>query len=203
MGPEASETRTLLLDAAEALMRESGYGAVTSRRIAGKVGVKGALIHYYFRTMDDLFTALWRRYADRRIAQHSEAVASLQPLRAFWEFSHDGADVTFTIEFLALARSRPAIRAEIARTGELIRGMQTKRLSQCLDEYEVGPPEFISAVIGGIARILVMEHAIGMTRSHATILQHIEEWLTRLEGKRKATPTTMRLRSANGSDKFI
>src|SRR5262249_23627983 len=53
-GDESSATRALLLEAAEDLMREEGYPAVTTRRLAGRVGVSNQLVHYYFRTMDDL-----------------------------------------------------------------------------------------------------------------------------------------------------
>jgi TetR/AcrR family transcriptional regulator len=56
-GTETSETRSALLDVTEALMLEEGYAAVSSRRIAAEVGVTAALIHYYFRTLDDLFIA--------------------------------------------------------------------------------------------------------------------------------------------------
>ena len=38
IGAESSETRAALLDAAERLMLEHGYAAVTSRRVAGAAG---------------------------------------------------------------------------------------------------------------------------------------------------------------------
>ena len=57
IGALTSKTRSSLLNAAESLMRESGYAAVTSRRLAAKAGLKPQLVHYYFRTMDDLFLA--------------------------------------------------------------------------------------------------------------------------------------------------
>lgn len=48
-----SATRTALLDAAEAPMLQEGYAAVTSRRIAARVGLPNA-IHCYFETMDQI-----------------------------------------------------------------------------------------------------------------------------------------------------
>ena len=65
LGAETSQTRARLLDAAEALMFDEGYAAVTSRRVAARAELKPQLVHYYFRTMDDLFLALYRRRAEQ------------------------------------------------------------------------------------------------------------------------------------------
>ena len=64
-GAETSKTHAALLDAAEALMLAEGYAAVSSRRAAAAAGLKPALVHYYFATMDDLFLALYRRRVSR------------------------------------------------------------------------------------------------------------------------------------------
>ena len=62
-GPDA-KNRGVLLDAAEQLMLEDGYAAVTSRRVAERAGLKPQLVHYYFRTMDELFIEVFRRRAE-------------------------------------------------------------------------------------------------------------------------------------------
>ena len=61
IGAPDAKNRGVLLDAAEQLMLEEGYAAVTSRRVAEKAGLKPQLVHYYFRTMEDLFLAVFRR----------------------------------------------------------------------------------------------------------------------------------------------
>ena len=69
-GPvENSAMRDALIDATEQLIREEGYAAVSTRRIAAKAGVKGPLIHYYFNTIDDLYLAVFRRIADEGLAE--------------------------------------------------------------------------------------------------------------------------------------
>ena len=82
IGSEDSKTRSALLDAAQELMLEEGYAAVTSRRVAARADLKPQLVHYYFRTMDDLFLALFRRGAERNLDRQERALASPQPLRA-------------------------------------------------------------------------------------------------------------------------
>ena len=44
MGPSTSATSNALLDAAERVLRNEGYGAASSRRIAGEAGVKQQLV---------------------------------------------------------------------------------------------------------------------------------------------------------------
>jgi AcrR family transcriptional regulator len=108
----------VLLDAAEMLMLEDGYAAVTSRRLAARAGLKPQLVHYYFRTMDDLFLALCRRRDNQGLQRQALALASAQPLWALWDLGRDPRGTAMTIEFVALANHRKAIRAELAASAE-------------------------------------------------------------------------------------
>src|SRR5204862_323990 len=129
IGAEDSKTRAQLLDAAEHLMIEEGYAAVTSRRVAAKAGLKPQLVHYYFRTMDDLFVALVRRGAEQNLKRQARALASPQPLRALWAFSTDPAGTAFIMEISALANHRKEIRAEWAAYAEQFRQLQNEALT--------------------------------------------------------------------------
>ena len=115
IGAEASETRAQLLDAAEQLLVEDGYAAVTSRKVAAKAGLKPQLVHYYFRTMDDLFLEVFRRRAEENVVRIERAAGGDGSLRSLWQLNADPRGARFTIEFVALANHRKAIRAEIAR----------------------------------------------------------------------------------------
>ena len=81
IGAENWKGRAALLDATEQIMLEEGYAAVSSRRIAQKAGLKPQLVDYYFRTMDDLFLAAFRRRAEEGLERQAEALTSGQPLR--------------------------------------------------------------------------------------------------------------------------
>src|SRR6476469_5572482 len=113
LGTEDSKTRGQLLDAAEQLMLEEGYAAVTSRRVAAKASLKPQLVHYYFRSMDDLFLATFQRRGEQGMERHAKALSADQPLRAMWEMATDPRGTALTLEFAALANHRKAIRAEI------------------------------------------------------------------------------------------
>ena len=90
-GTESSKTRAVLLDVTEELMRTEGYAAISSRRVASEAGVTGALVHYYFPTLDDLFVEVFRRGAEQNLERHARALEKPQPLRALWGFSIEPA----------------------------------------------------------------------------------------------------------------
>ena len=71
-----STTRDLLVAATSQIMVEEGYAAATSRRVAAKAGVKPALVHYYFPTMDELYLAVFRRGAAVYLERQQKALAS-------------------------------------------------------------------------------------------------------------------------------
>src|SRR3954447_15184813 len=114
LGGVDSKTREELLDAAEQLMLEEGYAAVTSRRVGREAGISPQLVHYYFRTMDDLFLEMFRRRAEEGFARFERAIEAEPTLRTIWSSLTDGRGAVFNIEFVALANHRKAIRAEMA-----------------------------------------------------------------------------------------
>ena len=124
-GPDA-KNRGVLLDAAEQLMLEDGYAAVTSRRVAERAGLKPQLVHYYFRTMDEMFIEVFRRRAKQGLDAQAHALASAQPLWALWDFGTDPASTQLTMEFMGLANHRKALRAEIAFYAERFREQQVQ-----------------------------------------------------------------------------
>jgi AcrR family transcriptional regulator len=186
IGAEDSATRKALLDAAMHLMVTEGYAAVTSRRVAAQAGLKPQLVHYYFRTMDDLFIALVRRGAEQNLARQARALASPRPLRALWEFSSDPGGTTLTMEFSALANHRKAIRAELAAHAEEFRRLQSRVLSHVMEGYEIDPALFpaeaILVLMIAVSQILVIEETLGVTTGHAEMRALVERLLARYEG---------------------
>jgi AcrR family transcriptional regulator len=186
IGAQDSKSRALLLDAAERLLLEEGYAAVTSRRIASKADLKPQLVHYYFRTMDDLFLAVYRRRAEQNLERHARALASAQPLRALWELSIDPRGTAFTMEFVALANHRKAIRTEIAQHAERFRQMQLDAVASMLERYGIPadacPPVVVVLAMTGLSQMLVLETALGITSGHDETVALVERYLRELEG---------------------
>jgi AcrR family transcriptional regulator len=171
-------------------MLEEGYAAVTSRRVAAEAGLKPQLVHYYFRTMDDLFLALFRQRAAQGLERQARALASEQPLWALWELSRDSRGTALTMEFTALANHRKAVRAEIASYAERYRAEQLKVIAELFARYGVNEDR-LPAVVGtvlmtSISRFLVIEEVtLGMASGHAETVAFVEQFLGELEGVRR------------------
>lgn len=191
---DGANTRKLILDATEAIMREEGYAAVSSRRVAERAGLASPLIHYHFGTMDDLFLALYRRTEERFLDRQQAALASANPAMALWKLSVE-PNSEFVSEFIALAIHRPAVREEIARSNDRARAAQTAALAQALGEAGVGsedlPADVLAFLIAAASRTLVTECALGASLGHDAARAFIERSLARLgEQRSEVAPST-------------
>ena len=194
LGAESSQTRARLLDAAEALMFDEGYAAVTSRRVAARAELKPQLVHYYFRTMDDLFLALYRRRAEQGLERQARALAGEQPLWALWDLSRDPRGTAVTMEFTALANHRKAIRAEITASAERYRAEQARGIATVFERYELASdvpvPVVCTVLLTAVSRFLVIEHeTLGMSTGHDETVAFVEQLIRSLEGDRRTRPT--------------
>jgi AcrR family transcriptional regulator len=198
-GPKGAETRARLLDIAEHLMLDEGYAAVTTRRVAGIAGVNPALVHYYFPVTDDLFLAVFRHGADRALERQQAASASAQPLRAMWAQWLDPRGTGLVMEFTALANHRKAVRAELADYGQRHRAVEIEAVARVFAEYGVDPdemtPEQLVLQMTAVARMLVVEDAMGLTAGHDAARAPIEAFLDHYEplpraaARRKPAPS--------------
>ena len=160
IGGPAAKNRGVLLDAAEQLMLEDGYAAVTSRRMADRAGLEAQAL----------------------------ALKSPQPLWSLWEFGIDPASTQLTMEFMGLANHRKALRTEIACYAERFRAQQVDAISTALRCYGLEtsdvPPVIWAVFATSVSRMLVMERALGMSAGHDEMLAFCEAWIHRMEGER-------------------
>jgi AcrR family transcriptional regulator len=191
-------TREALIEATAQIMLEEGYAAATSRRVAGKAGVKPALVHYYFPSMDDLFVAVLRHKAEDNLQHQRQAIAEAEPLHALWQLN-SAHDAQLFTEFLAMANHRKAIRSEIAayamRFRDLEEGAVTLALKARGVDLDLFPPVVMSMIMGGLARIVFHEQGLGITRGHDEATAFIDRWLDRFEmpSRERAQPESERL----------
>ena len=185
IGAEDSATRSALLDAALQLMIEDGYAAVTSRRVAARADLKPQLVHYYFRTMDDLFVALVRRGAEQNLERQAAALASPRPLHALWEFNNDAIGAKMAMELSALANHRKAIRTELGTYAEQFRRLQREGLATALEasaiDTDAVSPDVILFLMTAVPQVLVMEEALDVSSGHDDTRALIELLLDRYE----------------------
>lgn len=112
------DTKTRLIDAALATLREDGYAGTTARAIAGRAGVNQALIYYHFGGIPQLLLAALDETSARRMQRYESLL-----------------DETHTIEDLVrLARS---IYIEDLEAGHVT--VLSELIGGSLQHKELGP----------------------------------------------------------------
>lgn len=177
LGAETSQIRERFIDAAEAVLTETGAHAISARIVAAKAGLKAQLLYYYFRTMDDLLRAVVQRVNARRTARFEEALAAPEPLRALWLMMIDPSSAVLAAELSAIANHRDAVRDEIVTSARAFRVAQTDAVRALLPPETSGSAAGLVMIAASIARMIVSEGAIGLTAGHAEALAIVEEAL--------------------------
>ena len=184
------EKRKRILDATEEIMLKDGYAAVSSRTVATAVGIQAPLVHYYFPTIDDLFVAVLRRRAGRNVERMAEALASPEPLRAWWRLASDPRGTALFVELLAAANHRPALKAEVGGIARDVRHMQMEALDTLLGEYGVDagafPPPLVAAAIQGLAFSAVQDQVAGYGTQPEVAIAAMDRLVDRLEDRRSS-----------------
>jgi len=182
---DVADTKEAILAAADQVMREEGYAAVSSRRVAERAGSKSMSIHYHFGSMDDLFLALYRRSEAKYFTRLMRALSSDSPLRDLWELGQDPADTGLVVEYLALANHRNSVRDEVARSGERVREIATAIVANSVKDitFEMGPvsPAIVYFIIEALCRTLVSDRALGISSSHDEVVEFVERLLIQVE----------------------
>lgn len=180
-----AEKRRRLLDATEQIMLKDGYAAVTSRRVEAEAGLK---LHYHFATLDDLFIAVVRRRGERNLALLADALASPEPLRAWWTLTSDRRGNGLLVELTAAANHRPALQAETAVFARQVRRLQLSALEQLLDDYGIDrdefPPALVASAVQGMGFVMAHDQAAGFDTAQDEATSAMAALLDRLEARR-------------------
>ncbi|NVN51164.1 TetR/AcrR family transcriptional regulator [Mycolicibacterium hippocampi] len=191
--PRSAEpgARQRLIEATAKVMRDEGYAAATSRRIATEAGVKQALVYYYFPTMDDLFVEVLRSGAEIALERMRTALTEDDPLDALWSMNSDLRWTGLNTEFMALANHRKVIRAELKSYAERVRDIETAAVTVALRAKGVDldecPPMALSMLIAQTARSLCNESAVGVTLGHDELRAYMKHQLGRLTDRQDST----------------
>ena len=184
MGPAGSGTWHAMLDGAEAVLRDEGHGALTSRRIAEQIGVKQRLVYYYFATMDDLVTALFRRLSERELVRLHEAQGSNLPLRQLWEICMNTADGRLISEFMAFANRIDGLRQEVIHFVVESRRIQVAVLKSVFGRLPgtLGhQPQALAIFAASTALTINRERHLGIDFGHSEALETIGAFLDAAE----------------------
>jgi AcrR family transcriptional regulator len=181
----ASDRRAAILKAATEIMRDEGSAAVTSRRIAERAGLKSKLVHYYFKSMEELYLTVYRAADEQYYERQAKALVSENPLQALWELNSDSYNTRVLQELIALASHHESLRTEIARSSQRSRRVQAVALEKAMSGLpkKLPPlsPEFLSLLMTAAARLMAMDRVLGVTVGHTSARSWLGNFFDELE----------------------
>jgi AcrR family transcriptional regulator len=191
----SSKSRLRLIEAASDLLADAGYLAITARRVADKAGLKPQLVHYYFRSMEDLVVTIYQRSSATYFCLHDEALSSPHPLRALWELNRNMPEAKRMTEYIALSKQYPKLRAEMKRTGENYRALQAEAIEALFAKRGISDswidPETLAILLSAIARNFVIEDEVEVARGHAGLIAFVERILDRFDPVATSAKTSL------------
>ena len=123
-----TNTEQTILEAAEALFMEKGYKLATTTAIAAKAGVTHAMLHYYFRTKEQIFLKILDKNMNEMFSMLQTAMS---PDLSFREILTEVVNLHY--EFLSRHRKLPALFLEIAENNPDMLLRYKARLQETLD----------------------------------------------------------------------
>jgi AcrR family transcriptional regulator len=184
--PAASGPEEALLDAAERLLIDVGYGAITTRRLAEEAGVNHGLVHYYFGSNENLVLQTLERFTGRLIVRQRELYAADAPFVEKWRtamrylVSEDLGYEKIWMELQALAWNNPLLRERLMRVNRQWRAVLTEAFEEPHRSLgiELPLPALVSLVMTFNLGIIV-ERLGGIEAGHDELLDWIDGWLSR------------------------
>jgi TetR/AcrR family transcriptional regulator len=186
------QTEQRFLDAAERLLVDIGYAAITTRKLADEASANLGLVHYYFGSMEELFIQVLERFTDRLIARQRAMYASPAPYIEKWReamryIEEDRPYQKIWWELQAMAWNRPEFRARVTGVHDAWREAMRAAVHEALGRYQMADGDFTTeawvTLIVTLNEGIILERLSGIDRGHDELLAAIDKWLAAKERK--------------------
>jgi AcrR family transcriptional regulator len=200
--PARIEATDALLDAAESLLLEIGYSAITTRKVAERAGVNHGLVHYYFGSMEDLLLRVVERFTEALIERQKAMYAAETPFIDKWRqamrFLDEDADSGYHkvwLEMQAIGWNDPAVRDRLQHVHQQWIDVVTPAFERGLAQLGVDRRRFpVKAVVSLVVTFnqgIMLERLSGVDSGHRDLLRMVDRMLERLwEGQTHASSPT-------------
>lgn len=189
--PARIEATDALLDAAEQLLIEIGYAAITTRKLAERAGVNHGLVHYYFGSMEDLLFRVVERFTDGLIERQRAMYAAPMPFIDKWRqamrFLDEDADSGYHkvwFEMQALGWNDDAIRERLQQVHQRWIDVVTPAFESGIAELGVDrrrfPTKAIVSLVVTFNQGIMLERLSGVDSGHRDLLRMVDRMLERL-----------------------
>jgi AcrR family transcriptional regulator len=186
IGSQTSATREAIIKAAALVLLEDGAAGLTAASVAKKAGLKAHMVHYYFRSIDDLVLALVSQHATLGLKNTARAIASDEPLRALWEIEIAFKWGIVAMEFSNFAARHEKVRTEMTRAIEDLRRLQAEGIARHFEKRGIEPPlppMALTIMVSSIARQIVREKEFNVSLGHEEMIEVVEKFLDSLAQK--------------------
>ena len=177
-GPRNSEISHAIMDATEKIIRDEGYAAVSSRRVAEVAAIQQSLVYYYFESMDDLLVATFQRRTERGMARYEKDARSDKPVAAIWKDLNEGLDARMSFAFVSLASHNERVRDVYTRFLSQSRKLQADVIAKDATArgIDISPatPTALAFIIHSTSLVMAREAALGMTEGHDEVRSLLE-----------------------------
>ena len=184
--PARAAAEEALLDAAERLLADAGYAAVTTRRLAEEAGVNHGLVHYYFGSNENLLVRALERFTERLIARQRELYAADLPFADKWRtamrylMSEDVSYQKIWLELQALAWNNADISERLARVNTEWRAVLTGAFDEPHRQLGIELPlEALVSLVMTFNLGIIVERLGGIDTGHRELLDWIDRWISR------------------------
>lgn len=174
-----------LLDAAERMLVDVGYAAITTRKLGEEAGVNHGLIHHYFGSSDALLVQALERFTERLLERQRVLYSSDLPFLDKWRSAMVHLvedDVRYEkvwLELQALAWNRPDLRVRLAVVNREWRAVLTEAFAQPHRELGIAMPlEALVSLVMTFNLGIIVERLGGVDDGHVQLLEWIDGWLS-------------------------
>jgi AcrR family transcriptional regulator len=189
--PARIEATDALLDAAEQLLLEIGYAAITTRKLAERAGVNHGLVHYYFGSMEDLLLRVVERFTDNLVERQKAMYAAPTPFIDKWRqamrFLDEDAESGYHkvwFEMQAIGWNDQAVRDRLQRVHQQWLDVVTPAFEQGLAELGVDrrryPAKAIVSLVITFNQGIMLERLSGVDSGQRELLRMVDRMLERL-----------------------
>jgi AcrR family transcriptional regulator len=186
--PARVEATDALLDAAEAMLVDVGYAAITTRRLAERAGVNHGLVHYYFGSMEDLLLRVVERFTDQLIERQQTMYAADVPFIDKWRqamrFLDEDAESGYQkvwLEMQALAWNNEAIRDRVQKVNQRWVDVVSPAFDRGLVELGVDrrrfPTKAVVSLVVTFNQGVMLEKLTGFDSGHRDLLRMVDRTL--------------------------
>ena len=180
------QTEEAFLDAAERLLVLAGHAGITTRAVAQEADANHGLVHYYFGSMENLLARVLERFTRRLIArQRAMYAADDVPFAEKWRaamryLDADRAYQKVWYELQSLAWNRPELRERVAQVNAEWRAVLSEALAEPRERYGIEMPlEALVSLVVTFNEGIILERLAGIEAGHASLIEWIDDWISR------------------------